>query len=617
LSLKARLLLLMIAMVLTIAVTLTAVQLNGLVQTWLEGARDRAEFAGQQVKTLVLQRVAEQSAAKPGATIGEAKRLWYDIVRRDQDLQFLLQKTLAQSRTIVEISVAGEDGKVIQSSNPARLNGPLPARPTVETLLNHNAWDRFREALGASGDYEMRVPLGVAEQPQPVFVVQILLSSELLRQTVTPHMRNAALGSALAVAIAITLSFVAVALVVRPLKKLDQTLDHFSQPAAAGPRPPGATTKEFAVVQSKLNLLGEQVRGAQQMIQRLDEAILLFDAQERLTLVGEPTQRLLGLPRQTLVGQALRDIFPPSTELGGALRNALQLQLPVENRTLTWERPRGGPLRLMVNVQMLPTADGESAGALVTLRDADVRRVVQNQLDLSDRLTALSRLTSGVAHEIKNPLNSINLRLEVLRQELGPENAKTSHELDIIAEEVTRLDRVVKTFLDFNRPVQLNLVDIDLGALLQEIARFVQPEAQRAGVPVNVVLEPGVFLLRGDRDLLKQALLNVIQNGLEAMEASDGGPGLRIKLEHSFSSRDGDGCVIAVSDRGPGIEPGHRDKIFQLYFTTKKGGSGIGLATAFRIAQLHGGKLEFSTEIGQGTTFLFLLPLAEPVSGPK
>ena len=249
---------------------------------------------------------------------------------------------------------------------------------------------------------------------------------------------------------------------------------------------------------------------------------------------------------------------------------------------------------------------------MVTLRDAEGRRQVQSQLDLSERLAAISRITGGVAHEIKNPLNAIALRLEVLRARVGQEIPEANQELDIISEEVTRLDRVVKTFLDFTRPVQLALVEVDLKAVLEEIANFVGPEAAQSNVTVNFVVEPGMpFMMQGDRDLLKQAFLNVVMNGIEAMATTGGS--LRIKLESLLSSRQGRQAVIGISDSGPGIPPEQRDNIFQLYFTTKAKGSGIGLAIAFRVAQLHGGKIEFSSNAKQGTTFIFLMPL----SGPK
>jgi signal transduction histidine kinase len=272
-------------------------------------------------------------------------------------------------------------------------------------------------------------------------------------------------------------------------------------------------------------------------------------------------------------------------------------------------------IRLLVNIQLLPGQNPEDrSGALVTIRDAEGRKQVQSQLDLSERLTAIGRLTGGVAHEIKNPLNAIALRLEVLRAKVMDPVPEAIAEIDIIAEEVMRLDRVVKTFLDFTNPVTLNLGDVDLKVLVRELVNFVQPDAEQQKVAINEIADSGDFIMRADRDLLKQAMLNVLMNGIEAMQPGGGGS-MRVKLERSFVSSDGAQCAISFSDSGPGIPADKRDKIFQLYFTTKAKGSGIGLAMAYRIAQLHGGKIEFTTENGKGTTFLFLLPMLAEARG--
>ena len=242
-------------------------------------------------------------------------------------------------------------------------------------------------------------------------------------------------------------------------------------------------------------------------------------------------------------------------------------------------------------------------GILVTLRDAETRGQIEEQLGIADRLSALSQLTRGVAHEIKNPLNAITVHLEVLRQRIGVDQAP---ELSVIGGEIARLNRIVKTFLDFNRPVDLRLRRIDLNELVSEIAKLVEPDASAHDVIIVSEMFGRPVWIDADRDLLKQAFLNVVMNALEAMP--DGG---RLALSCSEAGRR---CRVAVSDTGPGIAPEIRDKIFNLYFTTKGNGSGIGLAMAYRFVQLHDGKMTFSSESGQGATFIFELPEAESPS---
>ncbi len=242
---------------------------------------------------------------------------------------------------------------------------------------------------------------------------------------------------------------------------------------------------------------------------------------------------------------------------------------------------------------------GNLEGALAKL-DAGSRQQVEDQLAVAQRLSAIGKLTGRVAHEIKNPLNSIALRLEMLRARLSEESEESAEEFQVLSEEVTRLDRVVRTFLDFNRPVELAPVEVDLNAEVQEIAAFLGPEAELRQVTLEVSVPPEPVLVRMDRDLLRQALLNIAMNGVEAM---DSGGTLRLQVERATGLQ-----RIRISDNGPGIPPDLRARIFDLYFTTKKSGSGIGLAMAFRAAQLHGGTIEVDSELGQGTTFTMTLP---------
>jgi signal transduction histidine kinase len=239
---------------------------------------------------------------------------------------------------------------------------------------------------------------------------------------------------------------------------------------------------------------------------------------------------------------------------------------------------------------------------MVRLGDPEAQRKLNRQLQTADRLTAISRISGGVAHEVKNPLNAILLHVEVARAKLARGDGDVSPEMDIIAREILRLDRVVRTFLDFSRPVELKLASIGVNDLVGEIVDLARPQAAAAKIRLDVRQEAEGVEVRVDKDLMKQAVLNVVVNAMQAMP--DGG---ELRFESTVR---GDTAEIRLTDSGPGIPPELKDKIFRLYFSTKEKGSGIGLAMTFRIVQLHDGTIDFTSELGKGTSFLIRLPIA-------
>jgi signal transduction histidine kinase len=236
------------------------------------------------------------------------------------------------------------------------------------------------------------------------------------------------------------------------------------------------------------------------------------------------------------------------------------------------------------------------------LRDPEATRQIGRQLQTADRLSAISSLTKGVAHEVKNPLNAILMHVELARYKLSHGDYDLEPQMDVISTEILRLDRVVKTFLDFTRPVQLNARDVKLREFMEEIASLARPQAEAAGIQILEKFEVDDAVITVDVDLLKQAVLNIVVNAIEAMP--NGGT---LRLEAGFR---GDDAEIRIADTGPGIPAHVRERIYDLYFTTKQHGSGIGLAMTYRILQLHDGAIDFTSGPEQGTTFSLRLPMS-------
>jgi PAS domain S-box-containing protein len=332
----------------------------------------------------------------------------------------------------------------------------------------------------------------------------------------------------------------------------------------------------------------------------LEDGLLLFTRDSRAVMVSPAAEKFLGAPSGEFLGRRVEDIFPE----GHPLRTVLHLEgnelseVAAETELVT----AGVARRVGVSVQAIQEG-GERIGALVTLRDLDSLESINTQLQVSERLAALGRITAGVAHEVKNPLNSMRLWLENLKESLPPDQESGAQQaVSVLDKEIDRLDAVVKRFLDFTRPMDIRLEATQLSQLLPEVLEIAQPQLQKAGIQLAQLLPIDVPEVYVDRALLKQAVLNLVLNAAEAMP--NGGQ-LRLVL-----SRRGEMAEITVQDTGKGIPPENKQKIFQLFFTTRPGGSGIGLASAFRIVQLHNGSIDFTSEVGRGTTFRIELPLA-------
>ncbi len=576
-------------------------------------ALDRTESIAKQVQSLLADRLNQEikRADPPPANLDETIALWTHMLESDPSISGLLEKLMASSTVAVEIQICDQVGKILASSSPASSRLTYRSLPDFANWNIRTLWDRLFEVVSQTREYSTVIPLGVEDLDHPIFTVRIIVSSLTLRDALMPQIHNLAATSALSLLAAILLAVLFSNMVLRALTRLSKRIDYLTAgDFASAQANEGRESEEIEAMSSKLNLLGEQFRDAIQLrgnidhlLRNIETAVLMFDPEGRLVLAGESAGRLLSRPREHLIGRSLGEIFPRESPLGVAIHTAVERRVPFRDRPAVVESAHGAPGRLLVTVELLENLPGlHQLGTLITLRDVESQRQLRSQIDVSARLTAINRLTGGVAHEIKNPLNAIALHLEVLKAKLAGTNS-VGTELSVIEREIARLDRVVKTFLDFTRPVELKLAPADLVALVGEVTALVGPEARRANVSVAFETDAGRAIVQADHDLLKQAVLNVVMNGIESMK--DGGQ-LSITL-----SRIDDDYQMLIADQGPGIPEELRDKIFNLYFTTKNGGSGIGLAMTFRVVHLHNATIDFLSRPAGGTVFRFRIPAAE------
>jgi signal transduction histidine kinase len=273
----------------------------------------------------------------------------------------------------------------------------------------------------------------------------------------------------------------------------------------------------------------------------------------------------------------------------------------------------------MLMAHAIEDMSGRFLGAMLVARNLGYLSQVHSTLNYSRKLAALGRLMAGVAHEVKNPLNAMTIHLELLKQKLaavpevvtvpagpptsGGRGADLSKHVHIISSEIRRLDEVVNGFLKFARPDELKLQPVQLSSLVSDVVTTAMPEAESRGVAVKAECAGSLPEINADPGMLGQALLNLAINACQAMP--NGGT-LRISCRADDRRR----VVLDVEDTGVGIPPEHLSRIFDLYFTTKKDGSGIGLSMVYRIVQLHDGEVEVQSTPGHGTRFRLMFPQA-------
>jgi signal transduction histidine kinase len=454
--------------------------------------------------------------------------------------------------------------------------------------------------------FEVSLPFNLGAAP--FGDIHIGLSSTLLRDEVSPGLQSAGIVALGAVVLSTLLAAILSAISLAPLARISAQLDRIS--AGEIDLAPVERHDELGLVSTKISRIGKQLRDVRevfstlrenldQVMVGLEDGILLFNAEGRAMLISPSAEKFLSATAAGMMGRRVGEIFP----FGHPLRDALKIEgdriQPVNSVEVQLDS-LAGPRRVSVTAQPIHEK-GKSMGALVNLRDLDSIEQIGSHLQVSERLAALGRVTAGVAHEVKNPLNSMRVWLEVLKSNLPPE-PEAQQAAKMLDSEIDRLDRAVKTFLDFTRPVEIALVETDLVALLTEVLESAQPAIQRAQVQLITVFPPRFPHVRADSAMIHQAVLNLLLNACEAMQ-----PGGRLTVS---VSEKGECALLQVTDTGRGITPENQRKIFELFFTTRPGGTGIGLANTFRFVQLHNGSIEFSSEPGRGTTFRIELPLS-------
>jgi PAS domain S-box-containing protein len=541
-----------------------------------------------------------------------------NYLQTDPNLNDMLESVVGNSRIIYDAAIIDPNGVAILDTNPALNGKPIPNRVPLRVLRDASFRRQLRLIYAPGSVYD--VSIGVELDGQTFGSVRVGVSTVFLRNELTPKLQQAAFFSVLAIFCSLVLAAAVSNVALGPLKVISRNLDS----ASAGdllPEEGSGSEDEVGLVSLKIAHLGRQIRdtnqifsalkdNVEQVMTKLQDGLMLFTRDSRVVLVSASAEKFLGRPRREILGRTAEEIFSDGTVLGAVVLPAFQKQRPL----VQYEFDAVDGRRVQVSLDFIQEK-GTPIGALLTMRDAESVRRIEDEIEISRRLSASGRLTRGVAHEVKNPINAIVLHLQLLQNKMHEDDPDTRRHMDIIGNEIHRLDRVVQILVDFTRPRDLRLDDVDLRKLLEDVSVLAAPDAARHSVHIKLELpnhelnpdllrEDDALMVRVDIDLTKQAILNLVLNGVQSMTA---GGTLTMKAR-----REDDMIIAEVIDQGCGIPPEAQEKIFELYFTTKgaQGGSGIGLAQTYQIMQWHYGSVDFDTVVGTGTTFRLRLPAA-------
>ncbi len=340
------------------------------------------------------------------------------------------------------------------------------------------------------------------------------------------------------------------------------------------------------------------------VLDSMTDGVVVTDARHRITLTNKSSERLLPFFGQDLDEKILWEVID-DREVKSFLKESLLSGERVEEAEFTLDKT--GQVRTLSFNLMPVVRDGTIEGSLLIVADITDRRRREARLRRAENLASLTTLAAGVAHEIKNPLGSLGIHIQLMQRSLDKNNCLEGDDargyLDVLEEEVNRLNGIVVDFLFAVRPMNTELKSADVNSVIHDLLQFTKYELQESGVRVVEEYDEEIPRVELDEKYLKQALLNIIKNAQAAMP--EGGV-----LKVCTGLKD-DMVTIAINDNGSGISEEVRDKIFEPYFTTKDFGSGLGLTVVSTIIKEHAGEIALHSREGVGTTFTIMLPVPQ------
>jgi signal transduction histidine kinase len=525
-------------------------------------------------------------------------------IQGDSGLQSILQ-SISAARGVSSISIVDTRGVIIADPDPdpQRIGIALPTigLPALADLLKQGTIPQIQAIRAKFGrNYAVREPLNL--NGADIGAIHLGVSTLLLQADFEKTFEQTLLTAAGTIAVSMLLAMLMAQVVLRPIHVIRSGLARLGRGEldVQVDLPPDSTLgdlgESFKAVTARLaadRTERAEQRALESVVDRLEDAVALVGTDATLLFANPAMARTLGADRG-----AMANLLPSSHPYRVAVESSLQTLKPTPPRVV--EIPAGG--ERLVLTEVVADAGGQPIGVLIVARNLAYLAEVESTLGYARKFEALSKITGGVGHEIRNPLNAATIHLELLRIRLADVPEALEH-LQVISTQIRRMNEVVQGLIKFNRVDALELQPVALAPLMEDILPVVLAEAEKNRVEVRVDVPRDLPPANGDADLLRQAFLNLALNACQAMPR-----GGRLRI----AARIAEGRLeVRFEDTGVGISPADLERIFDLYFTTKEHGSGIGLSLVYRTVQLHDGEIEVQSTPGSGTTFRVLLRTAK------
>ncbi len=357
-------------------------------------------------------------------------------------------------------------------------------------------------------------------------------------------------------------------------------------------------------IRTLIHDLASEHEQMQIVLDSMNDAVVVSDNEHNLVMVNKAAERLLPLMPGDLAEHKMWEIIRDE-EIAAFVEHALEAEDSVWDVEFTLDHS-GGERTLLLSLFPL-VRSGHVTGNILRVEDVTERKSREARLRRAESLASLTTLAAGVAHEIKNPLGSIGIHIQLMQKELAAladdEKERIQGYIDVVNEEVNRLNKIVVDFLFAVRPMNVELEDEDMNTVLGDLLEFVRYELEENDIELEADLQQDLPKVQLDDKYFKQALMNIVKNALAAMP--NGGT-LRVKTRCR-----GDNVELIVEDTGEGMSEDVREKIFEPYFTTRDFGSGIGLTLVYKVVKEHMGEISVRSEEGEGTRFILTFPVPQ------